>query len=76
MPERKPAKKSTPRVQRHRQLKGDGVLLVSLKLTEDETDTLHRRGYLAEHEVDDKGAVANAVHQWIAREKQLLDDEP
>jgi hypothetical protein len=74
MTERPPAK-STERVRQFRQREADGELLVSLRLSEDETDVLHRGGHLALDAVEDKGAAANAIHELIKAEKQRLDGE-
>jgi len=73
MSECPPSRTSTLRVRAFRQREADGELLVSLKMSEEETDKLRRGGYLTLDAVEDKGAVAHAIHRLI-RDYKPPDD--
>jgi hypothetical protein len=61
------------RQRRYRLRQKNGELAVTITMSQDETTKLHRRGYLGEHELEDREAIAEAVVALIA---DLVVDDP
>jgi hypothetical protein len=53
-------------MRRHRARERDGVVVVTLALTPDETAKLARLRYLEDHELEDRRAIAAAIRALIA----------
>lgn len=60
------------RMRRHRQRQRAGRLSITMDVTRDETAKLCRLRYLAEHELEDRQRIAEALHALLAN--ILLDD--
>jgi hypothetical protein len=54
------------RQRRYRKRQAAGDVIVTRTFTRAETDKLCRRGYLGQHELEDRGAIAEAIAAVIA----------
>jgi hypothetical protein len=54
------------RQRRYRRRQRNGELLVSITATPAEVDVLHRLGYLDLGRLEDRAAIADALHQLVA----------
>jgi len=60
------------RMRRYRERQAAGDVIVTQRITPAETTKLFRHGYLAEHELENREAIAEAITALIA---DLIDDK-